>query len=832
LQKTPFGFDVSVWEFFWPLMTGARLVVAKPDGHRDPAYLVELVRSAGITTMHFVPSMLQLFLEHPEVPLCTSVRRVICSGEALPTALLDRFMDRLPAELHNLYGPTEAAVDVSWWAAVRGAHAVPIGRPIANTQLYVLDRSGNPLPVGVPGELHIGGIQLARGYLAKPDLTAEKFVPNAFGAPGSRLYRTGDLARYRADGNIEYLGRIDHQVKLRGFRIELGDIESALLACPGIREAVVLVREDVAGDKRLVAYLVGSSGGDAQALKNALRTTLPEYMVPSSFMVLDALPLTASGKVDRKALPAPEATVATTEYVAPKTPLEELLAEAFENVLSVGRVGIHDDFFALGGHSLLVMKVIATLRSALEIEVGVRDLFDAPTVERLALKIAAGGGRPRPPPIARTEVADGSLASFSQEFVLRWEAKRAPSPTWTTAGAVDVEGSLDASQLEGALRSMLARQEALLQTFDIHAVGWAPRLCRPDDVVFAVHTMDGASPEDVKGFIDARANATFPVTGGPLIQFDLLQRGPELHTLVASWHQLVHDSTSFDLVVNDLFVTYAAQREQGPALAPLPIRYVDYARWERAWFEVEGGLEAIAAGRERLAGATPLDLGGAPPSMRLTSEKLASDYVIDGAVAERFGRLCRAEAVTPFIAFSAVMAGLLSRRTGQDDIVFTAPINLRHMQPEVETLAGRFVNLVPVRVSLAGNPTWRELFVSTRAAVLDAYAGQTTPIQAVFESDDVYDHPLGRVLLNIMTGGTPGARSRRVGELTLVDVRGVGGKSRARNEVFFAAWVTDSAIFGQVGAAADRHRQDTVTELADQMRELITTLEPTARVRA
>ena len=312
LQKTPYSFDVSVWEFFWPLMVGASLVVAAPELHRDAAGLVDLIQSSRITTLHFVPSMLQVFLEEAGVCDCTSIRRVICSGEALPASMVNRFGSVLSAELHNLYGPTEAAVDVSYWPCPTDGsteiQTVPIGRPVWNTQLYVLDCSLSPVPIGVAGELYLGGVQLARGYLNRADLTAERFIPDPFSADaGSRLYKTGDLVKYLPDGNVEYLGRLDHQVKIRGFRIELGEIENALLQHPGVREAVVLAREDSPGDRRLVGY-IGSIESDLSAslLREHLLDKLPGYMIPAAFVLLETLPLSANGKIDRKALPAPD----------------------------------------------------------------------------------------------------------------------------------------------------------------------------------------------------------------------------------------------------------------------------------------------------------------------------------------------------------------------------------------------------------------------------------------------------------------------------------------------------------------------------------------------
>ncbi len=392
LQKTPFGFDVSVWELFWPLIRGAGLVMARPGGQRDSAYLVQAIAAHGITIVHFVPSMLREFLQTAALEPCASLREVICSGEALTADLVASFAARLPGRLHNLYGPTEASVDVSFWRCDPAAPTVAIGGPIWNTQLYVLDGGLLPVPIGVTGELYIGGVGLGRGYLKRGALTADRFVPSPFGV-GERLYRTGDLARWRADGTLEFLGRLDHQVKLRGYRIELGEIEAVLRSDADVKDAVVVARQDDAGDQRLVAYVVGQAAAtadaDVAALRAHLRQNLPDYMVPSAFVALDRLPLTPSGKLDRKALPAsaPQQRAAMAAYVAPRTPGEEVLAGIWCELLALERVGVDDNFFELGGHSLLAMRVTARLREAFAIELPLRAVFEAPTVAELSKSI-------------------------------------------------------------------------------------------------------------------------------------------------------------------------------------------------------------------------------------------------------------------------------------------------------------------------------------------------------------------------------------------------------------------------------------------------------------
>jgi amino acid adenylation domain-containing protein len=444
LHKTPIGFDVSVWELFWPLLTGAAMVIAKPGGHQDSAYLVDIIRQQQISTVHFVPSMLAAFLETPDVSTCVSLQRVICSGETLPPGLQQQFFQTFPhTELHNLYGPTEAAIDVTAWQCQPGDTTVPIGYPIANTQIHLLDRDQHPVPIGVPGELYIGGVGVAQGYLNRPELTAEKFIANPLGrrqeaegrrqkAEGKRqkaeeriqnpkskiqnpksstdanqtsiLYKTGDLARYRADGAIEYIGRRDNQVKLRGIRIELGEIESALNEHPIARRAAVLLRDDLPGGAALVAYVVrdrsariaseevsqrGKKVSDLkQHLVSFLKTRLPEGMIPSVFVDLDVLPLTPNGKLDRRVLPRPEQS-SHAERVRPRNSTEKAIATLWSDILQMDDISVHDNFFELGGHSLSATRLNARLRQQFKLDLPLHSIFEYPTVEAIATHIDA-----------------------------------------------------------------------------------------------------------------------------------------------------------------------------------------------------------------------------------------------------------------------------------------------------------------------------------------------------------------------------------------------------------------------------------------------------------
>ncbi|MGH8769835.1 MAG: non-ribosomal peptide synthetase [Burkholderiales bacterium] len=392
LHKASFSFDDSVWELLEPLTAGACVVMAKPEGHFDSEYLVKMIAEQKINVACFVPSLLRAVLDEPGLHSCGSLRRVTTGGEALTLELQRRFFDRLSVDLHNGYGPTEATIAATFFTCDRNGDrsGVPIGRPIANTQVYILDPYLNPVPVGVPGELHIGGAGLARGYLNRPELTAEKFIANPFSEdPDARLYKTGDLARYLPDGNIEFLGRTDHQIKIRGFRIELGEIEAVLNQHPYVKACAVLSCDDTPGDKRLMAYIVPDENAPPASadLRDFLRRKLPDYMLPSAFIVLDQLPVTPSGKLDRRALPAPDYSGSEQAYVAPRTPTEKTLAAIWAEVLKLDKVGIHDSFFELGGHSLLATQVISRVKKTLDADIQLRALFESPTVAGLSALI-------------------------------------------------------------------------------------------------------------------------------------------------------------------------------------------------------------------------------------------------------------------------------------------------------------------------------------------------------------------------------------------------------------------------------------------------------------
>ncbi|HEU5227168.1 MAG TPA: amino acid adenylation domain-containing protein [Ktedonobacteraceae bacterium] len=606
LQKTPFSFDVSVWEFFLPLLAGSCLVVASPDGHRDPAYLIQLIRERHITTLHFVPSMLQNFLEAPGLEYCQSLRRVICSGEALSIETQKRFFSRLSAELHNLYGPTEAAVDVTAWRceSESSRQSVPIGYPIANIQIYLLNKHLQPVPIGASGELHIGGIGLARGYWQRAGLTAERFIPDPFSQlPGARLYKTGDLARFLPDGAIEFQGRIDHQIKVRGFRIELGEIEAALTQHREIRECAVVVREDTPGVKRLIAYIVPGQAGfipSPIALRDYLQQRLPDYMIPALFVPIEQLPLSPSGKLDRRALPPPPPIQPedNATFTPPGTPIEQTLASIWAEVLGLERVSITDNFFALGGDSILSMQIIARAARA-NIRLTPKQIFRQQTIEALARVADA------PTPLqAEQGIVEGPvpLTPIQHWF---FEQKLADQHHWNQSALLQLAGLIDACLLEKAFEALFPHHDALRLRFTQCEAGWQQVNVGNEPVppFFEQCNLVGQTNERQQRMIEetqARVQASLDLAHGSLLRvvfFDRGQEQPDL--LLICIHHLIMDNVSWQILLDDLQIAYQAlQQHVQPHFPPKTTSYqrwaeelVRYAQSEKPLQELDFWLE-------------------------------------------------------------------------------------------------------------------------------------------------------------------------------------------------------------------------------------------------
>ncbi|WP_416381956.1 amino acid adenylation domain-containing protein [Nocardia cyriacigeorgica] len=748
LQKTPSTFDVSVWEFFWPLQVGARLVVAKPDGHRDPGYLIDLITAERVTTTHFVPSMLSVFVAEERADECTSLRNVFASGEALPAATAQRMQELTGARLHNLYGPTEAAVDVTFHEVTEAdTVSVPIGAPVFNTQVYVLDARLNPVPTGVAGELYLAGVQLARGYVARPDLTADRFVANPFGT-GERMYRTGDLVAWKRNGELEYLGRTDFQVKLRGLRIELGEIEAALTGLDEIAQAVVLVRSDDRLGDQLVGYLVATAGQsiDLESVRARLGAELPAYMVPTAFVVLDQFPLNASGKLDRKALPAP--VFEAKAFRAPSTPIEEIVAGTFADVLGVTRIGLDDDFFALGGNSLLATQVTARLGAALDTQLAVRDLFEASTVAALANRVErnAGSGRARPELTAGERPERIPLSPAQQRYWFLNQFDTATSAVDNIPLAVRLSGRLDVGALEQAIGDVFARHEVLRTIYPRSAEG-------PHQVIgsaerHAPHLTVIAVPESqLVAKVIEFAMTTFDVTVEvPLavalfrIVADDTGAATDDHVLAFTVHHVAADGSSMGPLARDVMAAYVARvHGDAPQWAPLPVQYADYALWQRAVLGDEDDPESLAAKQVAYWKNTLADL---PDQLELPADRprppaqsfhgKAIRFEIDPERHARLHELARANNASLFMVVHAALAVLLSRLSGTDDIAVGTPIAGRG-ERELDDLIGMFVNTLVFRTSVTPGARFTELLADVKERDLEAFANADVPFERLVE---------------------------------------------------------------------------------------------------
>ncbi|WP_240360579.1 non-ribosomal peptide synthetase [Pyxidicoccus caerfyrddinensis] len=835
LQKTPFSFDVSVWEFFWPLMTGARLVFAKPGGHQDPAYLAKLMADERVTTVHFVPSMLQAFVEEPGLEGLTHLRRLICSGEALPAELVRRAHQRLPStEVHNLYGPTEAAVDVTYFACPRDeqARSVPIGRPVANTQILILDGMGQPVPVGVAGELFIGGIQVGRGYWRRPELTAERFTPDPFSqTPGARMYRTGDVARWRLDGTVEYLGRADFQVKVRGLRIELGEIESALRQQPQVHDTVVVAREDVPGDKRLVAYVVAREGStvDTAELRSALLKTLPEFMVPTAMVVLPALPLNPSGKVDRKALPAPDARAGVaTPWVAPRTPSEQLIAGLMSQLLRVERVGADDSFFALGGHSLLATQLASRLRAAFSVELSLRVLFEEPTPAALARRIETiqQGRRPEVPPLVPVPRTGPLPLSFAQQRLWFIDQLEPGSANYNMPAFVRLEGTLDVAALQRVLNELVQRHEAL-RTLFIQQEGQPLQFILPY-AELPLNTVDlsDLTPEAAREALDLQlredALRPFNLATGPLIRAGLWKLGPTEHVLALNLHHIVSDGWSNGVLVREVAALYEAFLHGRPSpLPPLPLQYADYAVWQRQWMQGAVLKENLAWWHQQLAGAPrALELPTDKPRPAVQTFRGAQVPVfLPADVSSRLKALSQQEGVTPFMVLLAAFQLLLSRYSGQGDITVGSPIAGRQ-RGELEGLIGFFVNTLALRAHVYESASFLHLLRQVKETSLGAYAHQDVPFERLVEelqpTRDMSRSPLFQVLFVLQNAPTSAAR---VSGLTLrpQEVEGV----MAKFELELGLRETPDGFRGTLVYNSDLFEEGTASRMAEHLHTLL-----------
>jgi amino acid adenylation domain-containing protein len=756
LAVTTLSFDIAGLELYLPLVRGARVVIASAGEAADGRALAELMRTSGATIMQATPATWRMLVESGWEGAPDLV--VLCGGEALPPDLAADLLGRC-ARLYNVYGPTETTI---WSALTRleRGQRITLGRPLANTQLLVLDRHGQLVPIGVPGELCIGGAGLARGYRNRPDLTAERFVPSPL-APGERLYRTGDEALVAADGMVEYLGRLDQQVKVRGFRIELGEIESALAGQPGVVRAAVAAREYRPGDRRLVAYVVAADPAPTAAeLRAALRATLPEYMVPGAFVFLDRFPLTPNGKLDRRALPAPEAEATRSAGGAPRTAVEESLVEIWAGVLGADRVGIEDDFFELGGHSLLGTRLVSRVRDAFAVDLPLRAVFEARTVAAMAELVEVRRQRPvEPAPPVRALRPDGpAQLSFSQQRLWFLDQLEPDNRAYHLPLAMRLEGALDEVALLDAVNEVVRRHEVLRTTYAMgegHPVQVvAPRLAVTPER-HDLRALPAAEREREVARIAAEVTGRrFDLGAGPVLRAALLALGDTEHVLVLNVHHIAADGWSMRVLLDELEALYGAFAETRPTPLPEPaIQYADYALWQRQRLSTATMAAQVAHWKERLAGLPTLELPTdrpRPPLQSYRGDVLRTRVPADLVAALK--RVGREEGCTLFMAAQAAFDVLLARYSGQDDIAVGTIIAGRS-RPETEPLIGLIANTLVLRTDLAGAPSFRELLRRVRSATLDAHQYQDVPFDVLVEelrpTRDLSRNPLFQILFTM-----------------------------------------------------------------------------------
>nr|UTQ11570.1 NRPS [Chromobacterium vaccinii]UTQ11571.1 NRPS [Chromobacterium vaccinii] len=726
LQFASFSFDTSVSETMMALTSGACLHLAphhpKPLGEA----LARLIGRHGITHMTIQPAVLATL---PQCDDLSSLRVLIVAGEKVGRELVEQWSG--PLRLMNAYGPTEATVCSTVYLCGGDSDMdPPIGHAIPNKRIYLLDDYGQPVPVGVVGEIHIGGDGVARGYLNRPELTAERFLRDPFAAEaGARMYKTGDLGRYRADGNIEYLGRNDDQVKLRGFRIELGEIETQLRRCDGVKEAAVLAREDQPGDKRLVAYYSGEA--EAEALREALRSRLPDYMAPAAYVRLEGLPLTANGKLDRKGLPAPEASsYGVRAYEAPQDGTEAALAEIWRELLGVERVGRHDHFFELGGHSLLAVRLISQIRQRLGAELGVADVFAHAELDAQAQAVSQAAASVLPP-LLPAERRGPQPLSFAQQrlwFLSQWTGG---SAAYHIPLCLQLDGALDADALQWALDSLLARHAALRTVFEASDGAATQRVVEAGAFPLRIE----AAGEDWRAQAEAEASAPFDLEAGPLIRGLLLRLAPERHALLLTMHHIVSDGWSLGVLMRELDSLYAARLAGGESpLPPLALQYTDYAAWQRGWLAEAGAERLRRYWRDTLEGAPALL--ALPTDYRRPAEQdhagASIPLVLDAELSGALKALSQRHGVTLYMTLLAAWSVVLSRLSGQTDLVVGTPVANR-TRAEVEGLVGFFVNTLALRLDLSGDPDAETLLRRVKAQTLAAQAHQELPFEQVVE---------------------------------------------------------------------------------------------------
>jgi len=753
LHTASIAFSSSRRQLMLPLSQGAAVVIANSDERKDPAALFQMIKDRGVTVMDAVPSfwrsctttLASLESNQRKALLDNGLRLMLSASEPLLSDIPHIWKTEFhhPAQHVHMFGQTETAGIVCAYRIPENLKpevtSVPIGNPIANTEIFVLDEEQNPCPPGVAGELYIGGAGVGRGYVNRPELTDEKFIPHPFnGREGARLYRTGDWARCNAEGQIEFAGRRDQQVKLRGFRIELGEVEAALARHPSIRESVVIAR-DSGAEKRLLAYFVADESGLKIAeLRTFLSAELPDYAVPSAFVQLEALPLSANGKVDRLALPEPEdlRSALSSEFVAPGSDIEERLAEIWGDVLRMESVGVHDNFFELGGHSLLAARIVARVRHTFAVDLSLRTLFDGPTVAQLAAYLANASGSANACRSIAPANRNGRVPlSFTQQQFWLLGLSEPNSSAYNVRTAINIRGALDGNTLRRALDTVVQRHE-ILRTNIVIIEGEPVQVIAPAMTVpIELSEIEGLSEtkreEEIQRVLAAEAETPFNLSDGPLLRAELIKLGQDEHLLVLTIHHIICDAWSVRVLLSELISLCQSYLDGQEATLPeLAIQYADFAIWQRTLLEDPAMESSLQYWKQELAGASPkLDLPTDYPRSALPAIKGAGASIqLPASLSEAIKALGQQQGATLFMTLLAAIQTLLFRYSGQEDIVIGSPVAGRNML-ETEGLIGAFVNTLVLRARLSGNPTFHEFLGRVRETALGAFSHQDLPFE-------------------------------------------------------------------------------------------------------
>lgn len=827
LAVTTVAFDISALELYLPLISGAQIVIAKKETIREPQALAQMIENFDINIMQATPTLWHaLVTSEPE-----KLRglRVLVGGEALPSGLLQALQD-LHCSVTNLYGPTETTI---WSAAAfleEGLQGVPpIGKPIWNTQVYVLDNGLQPVPPGVVGELYIAGTGLARGYFHRPDLTAERFVADPYGPPGTRMYRTGDQARWRADGSLDYIGRADHQIKIRGFRIELGEIDAVLANHPHIEQASVVVREDQPGDKRLAAYVVADGAIDTAELRRYMGASLPDYMVPAAFVEMDELPLTPNGKLDRKALPAPDFSTSVSDR-SPRTPQEEILCDLFAEVLGLARVGIDDSFFELGGHSLLAARLMSRIREVMGAELGIAKLFDEPTVAGLAAHLdLAQSARPA---LQRAERPEKIPLSFAQRRLWFLHCLEGPSPTYNIPVAVRLSGELDQGLLKAALYDLVCRHESLRTIFPESQGTSYQHILDADQAHPELHVTEIAEKELSDRLAEA-VRYSFDLAAEPAFRAELFVIGPDEYVLLLLVHHIVGDGWSLTPLTRDLGTAYAARcHGRPPEWAPLAVQYADYALWQQELLGNEDNPNSLIAGQLAFWKETLKNL---PDQLELPTDysrpaEPSHDgdtihFRIEPEFHKRLQELARTNRVSLFMVLQSGLAALLTRLGAGTDIPIGSPIAGRN-DDALGDLVGLFINTLVLRTDTSGDPSFRELLDRVRKVNLAAYDNQDLPFERLVEvlnpARSRATHPLFQIMLAFQN--TPDAELHLPDMESSLRINSVGSAKFDLTLEISEDRLADGTPNGMEGLleySTDLFKRETAQALADRLMRLL-----------